>query len=60
MKQAAQRKARPRRVAIKAGLAKCSPDEHHWEVFDNFPGHEIYECGLCKKKKFVETKSGCE
>ncbi len=38
----------------------CASDGHDWVFFDNFPGHEIFECRSCKLRKFVNLKTGKE
>jgi|WetSurMetagenome_2_1015567.scaffolds.fasta_scaffold56444_2 hypothetical protein len=52
--------ARLRQVVKRVGLVKCSSEKHQWEFFDNFPGHEIYECRVCKQEKFLDLKTGKE
>jgi hypothetical protein len=47
-------------VVKRVGLVKCSSEKHQWEFFDNFPGHEIYECRVYKQKKFLDLKTGKE
>jgi hypothetical protein len=49
-----------RQLAARVGLAKCAPDKHDWVFFDNFPCHEIFECRICRLKKFVDLKTGRE
>ena len=41
-------------------VAKCSPDKHDWMFFDSFPDNEIFECRICRLKKFVNLKTGKE
>ena len=41
-------------------VARCASDKHDWEFFDSFPGFEIFECRICKQKKFVDLKTGKE
>jgi hypothetical protein len=52
--------SRPHQHSEGVGPARCSSDKHRWEFFDNFPGHEIFECQICKQKKFVDLKTGRE
>ena len=61
MKEDSSKASSPlRQIAARIGLAKCSPEAHRWEFFDTFPGHEIYECRICRQKKYVELKTGQE
>ncbi len=41
-------------------LGRCPSDKHDWEFYDNFPGHEIFECRRCKLRKFVDLQTGKE
>jgi hypothetical protein len=47
-------------VPATVGAAKCAPDGHRWEFFDSFPGYEIFECRICRQKKFVNERTGQE
>jgi hypothetical protein len=39
-------------------VVRCAPDKHDWQFFDSFPDHEIFECRICRQKKFVDLKTG--
>jgi hypothetical protein len=41
-------------------VPKRLPDRHDWELFDNFPGLEIFEFRICRRKKFADLKTGRE
>lgn len=60
MKTSRQTSSRLRQVAARVGLANCAPDKHEWVFFDNFPGHEVFECRICRQKKYVDLKTGRE
>ncbi len=38
----------------------CVSGQHDWELFDSFPGYEIFDCRRCKLRKFVDEKTGKE
>jgi hypothetical protein len=37
---------------------ECSADDHQFEFFDSFPGHEIDECRKCGLRKFRNLQTG--
>ncbi len=60
MKPRAKTDSRLRQVAARVGLARCAPAKHDWEFFDNFPGHEVFECRICLQRKFIDLETGRE
>ena len=60
MKSKPQTSSRLEQVAAKVGLAKCAPDKHDWEFFDGIANIEVFECRICRLKKFVDLKTGRE
>ena len=49
-----------RQLAARVGLAKCAPDKHDWEFFDAIANVEVFQCRICRLKKFVDLKTGRE
>ena len=60
MKMSTQTSSKLRQLAASIGLAKCAPDKHDWEFLDSCPGIEVFECRICRLKKFVDLKTGRE
>jgi hypothetical protein len=54
------RDSKLRQVAARVGLAKCAPAKHDWEFFDGIANIEVFECRICRLKKFVDLKTGRE
>ena len=49
-----------RQVAARIGLTRCTRDKHDWEFFDGIANIEVFECRICRMKKFVDLKTGRE
>jgi predicted nucleic acid-binding Zn ribbon protein len=58
MKSKPQTSSRLKQVSARVGLAKCAPDKHDWEFFDGIANIEVFECRICRLKKFVDLKTG--
>jgi hypothetical protein len=60
MKTSTKKSSKSRHLAARVGLTKCAPDKHGWEFFDGIANIEVFQCRICRLKKFVDLKTGRE
>ena len=48
------------RTLLEPTAGETLEHQHVWEFFDSFPRYEIYECSVCKMRKFVNIDTGEE